>query len=126
MKFATAAGRAEWAADPRFASGPQRAEHRAALLPLIAARLKERPCAEWIAALEAVGVPCSVVNDVAGLAASPQLAAVDLMRDMPGENLRMVGLPLEIDAERPQNRRRAPKLGEHTEEVLAGLRPVAE
>ncbi len=126
VKFATAAGRAEWAADPRFASGPQRAEHRAALLPLIAARLKERPCAEWIAALEAVGVPCSVVNDVAGLAASPQLAAVDLMRDMPGENLRMVGLPLEIDAERPQNRRRAPKLGEHTEEVLAGLRPVAE
>ena len=99
----------------------QRAEHREALLPLIAETLLQKPCADWIAALEAVGVPCSVVNDIAGLAASEQLAAVDIMRDMPGEDLKMVGLPFEIDAARPDNRRPAPRLGQHTDEVLAGL-----
>lgn len=126
VKFAGVVERKDWLDDPRFATGPARAEHRAALLPEVAAALLTRPCAEWIEKLEAAGVPCSVVNDVRGLAQSPQLEAVDIMRDMPGEGLRMVGLPFEIDGARPHNRRPAPKLGEHTEEVLGALRSAAE
>jgi len=126
VKFAGVAGRMDWTEDPRFATGPARAENRAALLPEIAARLLTRPCAEWLADLEAAGVPCSVVNDVAGLVASPQLEAVDLMRDLPGEGLRIVGLPVEIDGVRPGVSRSAPKLGEHTEDVLGPLRAAAE
>jgi crotonobetainyl-CoA:carnitine CoA-transferase CaiB-like acyl-CoA transferase len=121
VKFAVAVERPEWITDPRFEGAMQRAEHRVALLPLIADTLLQKPCAEWITALEAVGVPCSVVNDIAGLAISEQLAAVNIMRDMPGENLKMVGLPFEVDAARPDNRRPAPSLGQHTDEVLAGL-----
>lgn len=126
VKFAGAVGHEEWTTDPRFANGPARGQNRDALIPLIEAAMGERTCEDWLAILQGVGVPCSVVNDIPSLAAHPQLAAADLMRAMPGEDLRMVGLPMEIDGERPQNRRRAPKLGEHTEEVLAALRPAAE
>ncbi len=127
VKFAEAVGRPEWAEDPRFEGPVQRVEHRAALLELIAARLLEGPCADWISRLEAAGVPCSVVNDVAGLAGSPQLAAVDILRSGPGEeDLKFVGLPFEIDGVRPEFSRRAPRLGEQTDEVLGGLKDAAE
>lgn len=121
VKFAGVVGAPEWTEDPRFKGARERASNRLTLLSLIEEKLLQKPCAAWIEALEAVGVPCSVVNDIAGLAASEQLRAVDLMRDMPGEDLRMVGLPFEIDAERPQNRRPAPTLGQHTDEVLAEI-----
>lgn len=126
VKFAGAVGRPEWAQDPRFDTGPKRVENRDALLELIAARLKDDRCEAWIAALEAAGVPCSVVNDVKALAESAQFDASDLLREMPGEDLRMVGLPFMVDGVRPENRRRAPKLGEHTEEVLASFKRAAE
>ncbi|MBT6312624.1 MAG: CoA transferase [Alphaproteobacteria bacterium] len=121
VKFAGVVGAPEWTEDSRFKGARERAENRLALLSLIAEKLLQKPCVSWIEALEAVGVPCSVVNAIAGLAASEQLRAVDLMRDMPNEDLRMVGLPFEIDAERPQNRRPAPTLGQHTDEVLAEI-----
>jgi crotonobetainyl-CoA:carnitine CoA-transferase CaiB-like acyl-CoA transferase len=52
------------AADPRFATNPARLAHRAALVALVAARLRERPAAEWLARLDAAGVPAGVVKTV--------------------------------------------------------------
>ena len=69
-------------------------------------------------------MPCSPVNDIGELAATEQLAAVDLVHQLPvrageGEGPRVVGLPISFDHQRPHSVRPAPKLGEHTEEVLA-------
>jgi crotonobetainyl-CoA:carnitine CoA-transferase CaiB-like acyl-CoA transferase len=119
--FARAAkvmGHPEWAADPRFATGSQRVRHKAELLPLIKAVLLTRPRDAWLAEWDAVGVPSGPVNDIAEVTASPQMAAVDLIQDLPGGGPKVIGLPLSFNRKRPQPRRDSPKLGEHNREVM--------
>jgi crotonobetainyl-CoA:carnitine CoA-transferase CaiB-like acyl-CoA transferase len=50
--------------DPRFATNPDRLAHRDELVALLAARLRERPAADWLARLEAAGVPAGIVRSV--------------------------------------------------------------
>src|SRR5207244_7318672 len=47
QRFCRAAGRADWAADPRFATNVQRVQNRAALVPLVEAEMRRRSSAEW-------------------------------------------------------------------------------
>ena len=47
--------------------------HRDALVPLLAERLRLRPRADWLAALEAAKVPCGPINDLAEVFADPQV-----------------------------------------------------
>jgi formyl-CoA transferase len=75
-----------------------------------------------MAALESVGVPCGPVNDIAELAQTEQLQAVDLMRTLPGSGVKVVGLPITFDGERPHPHADAPKLGEHNDTVMTGAR----
>jgi crotonobetainyl-CoA:carnitine CoA-transferase CaiB-like acyl-CoA transferase len=119
-KLAAAMGHPEWAADERFAKGPSRLANRSALVALMAAVLRQEPRDHWLAALAEAGVPAAPVNDVAELAASPQLAAMDLLRTLPGSGMRVVGLPLSFDRARPHPRADAPQFGEHNEAVLKG------
>jgi crotonobetainyl-CoA:carnitine CoA-transferase CaiB-like acyl-CoA transferase len=118
VKFAAAAGHPEWAADERFSDGRKRAANRAALIGLMVPVLLERTRADWMALLEAAGVPCAPVNDIPELSDCEQLAAVDLMRALPGSGLSVVGLPISFDRERPHPYRDSPRLGEHNAEVF--------
>ncbi|MFO0185477.1 MAG: CoA transferase, partial [Alphaproteobacteria bacterium] len=111
-------GHAEWASDPRFATGPARVRNKAALLPLIAEALRLQPRDHWLAALEAAGVPSGPVNDIAELAASPQFAAMDMMQSLPEGGPRVVGLPISFNRRRPLSRRPAPRIGQHNQEIL--------
>ena len=111
-------GHPEWATDPRFATSAQRVRNRTELVPLIAAVMRTKSRAHWLAALEEVGVPCSPVNDIPELAATEQLAAADLVHQLPDGGPRVVGLPISFDRTRPRSTRPAPTLGQHTEEVL--------
>jgi crotonobetainyl-CoA:carnitine CoA-transferase CaiB-like acyl-CoA transferase len=118
VKCAAALGHPGWATDARFSDGRRRAENRDALVALMVPVLLGGTRAQWMAALEAVGVPCSPVNDIPELSACDQLAAVDLMRDLPDSGLSIVGLPISFDRQRPHPYRDSPKLGEHNDEVL--------
>lgn len=111
-------GHPEWATDPRFATSAQRVRNRTELVPLIASVMRTKSRAHWLAALEAAGVPCSPVNDIPELAATEQLAAADLVHQLPDGGPRVVGLPISFDRKRPRSTRTAPTLGQHTEEVL--------
>ncbi len=125
-RCAAVLGHPEWGSDPRYVTGPQRNAHRPELVALIAAVLRTRGRAEWLAAFEAAGVPVAPVNDIGELARSEQLAAVGLLQTLPGNGLTMVGLPISFDRERPRSERGAPGLGEHNAEVLksrSGARP---
>jgi len=111
-------GHPEWGTDPRFATSAQRVRNRAELVPLIASVMRHKSRAHWLAALEEAGVPCSPVNDIAELAATEQLAAADLVHQLPDGGPRVVGLPISFDRKRPRSTRPAPTLGQHTQEVL--------
>jgi len=63
-------------------------------------------------------VPCAPVNDISELSASEQLAAVDMMRTLPGTDLRIVGLPISFDGERPYPQGDSPKVGQHNTEIF--------
>jgi len=107
----------EWATDPRFENGRLRAENRLALIALMDAVLVTSPRAHWMGLLEKAGVPCSPVNDIAEVAASPQLAAMDMVRDLPGTDLKVLGLPISFDRQRPYPHSDSPKLGQHNAEL---------
>ncbi|TWT15159.1 CaiB/BaiF CoA-transferase family protein [Reyranella sp. CPCC 100927] len=121
VKCAAALGHPEWAQDPRFEDGRQRVANRAALIAAMEPVLRGKPRDAWMAALTKVGVPCAPVNDVAELANSEQMQAVDLMRTLPGSNMKVVGLPISFDGTRPHPRNDSPTLGEHNAEVLGKI-----
>ena len=68
--------------------------------------------------LEEAGVPCSPVNDIGELVSTDQFAASELVQQLPEGGPRVVGIPITFDRVRPQSARPAPRLGEHTAEVL--------
>ena len=117
-KLAAALGREDWAKDPRFARNAGRYEHRAEILAEVARIVATRSKGEWIDILEAAGVPCAPVNTLREMLAEPQTGAVGMLQQVPGLDLRLMGLPIKLDGARPPISRRAPQLGEHTREVL--------
>ncbi len=119
-RCAAVLGHPEWAADPRYATGPQRNANRPELVALIQAVIGLRPRVGWLGAFEAAGVPAAPVNDIGELARSEQLAAVGLLQTLPDNGLTVVGLPISFDRTRPRSRRGAPGLGEHNTELLGG------
>lgn len=121
-KFCEVAGLQDLALDPRFARNAERVRHRATLVPLLAARMKLRPKAQWLAALEAAKVPCGAINDLAETFADPHVQArgmtVALPHPQAGE-VTLVASPIKLSATPVQYRMPPPLLGEHTDEVLA-------
>jgi crotonobetainyl-CoA:carnitine CoA-transferase CaiB-like acyl-CoA transferase len=120
-KFCTVAGKAQWAADPRFARNVDRVKNRETLVPLVAAVLSTRTQRAWLAALEAVGVPCGPINTLDQVFADPQVAARAMRLDLPhplAGTVPQVGNPLKFSATPVAYDRPPPLLGEHTAAVL--------
>ncbi|MBC7729364.1 MAG: CoA transferase, partial [Microbacteriaceae bacterium] len=117
--LAGALSRPEWREDARFTDNPSRVSHQDVLNPMIEAIMAQQTTAHWIEQLEAAGVPCSPVNDLAQMLAHPQTEALGLVQAVPATGMRFIGLPLSLDGVRPQPRSAPPKLGEHTA-LLAG------
>jgi formyl-CoA transferase len=114
VKFAQVLGRSDWPADPRFRSNRDRLVNKAELLAQIRAVLGTRPRADWMAALEAAGVPCAPIHSVPEALAQPQVAALGIVQPVPGTDFALTGLPLSFDGERPAIRGAAPRLGADT------------
>ena len=128
-KLVTALGRPEWAADERFKTNALRLANKSALLPEIQAIVATARSADWVARLDAAGVPCAPIQDLDAVMAEPQTEAIGMIAEVPDINLGLMGLPLSFDGERPPMRRRAPKLGEHNDELrvnAAAPRRLAE
>jgi formyl-CoA transferase len=120
-KFCQAAEHPELAADPRFLTNTQRVHQRAVLVPIVEEIVKQRKRAEWIERLEAAGVPCAPINNVAEALNNPQIDARGLRIDMPhttGSTARLVGSPIKLSATPVSYRLAPPLLGEHNEEIL--------
>jgi len=118
-KLARALGHPEWGTDPRLATNALRVANRELVIPPIEAILRTQSMTHWVDVLEAAGVPCAPINDLRQVAAQPQTEAIGIFQDIPGVDLRAVGLPISFDGVRPPTRLRAPTLGEHNAQVGA-------
>ncbi len=125
-KCAEVLGHPEWSTDARFARVRDRAAHRHELVGLMQPVMASRSSAEWLSALKRAGVPVSPVNDITELAATEQFAAADMIRTMPDTGLKVAGLPIIFDGERPHPMLNTPKLGAHNDEVLGKPADAAE
>jgi crotonobetainyl-CoA:carnitine CoA-transferase CaiB-like acyl-CoA transferase len=123
-KFCEVAGAPELARDPRYSRNAERVRHRTTLVPLLAALMKRRTRADWLAVLEAAKVPSGPINDLADVFADPQILAREMTVRLPhplsGE-VSLVASPMKFSATPVQYRRAPPLLGEHTDEILQEL-----
>jgi crotonobetainyl-CoA:carnitine CoA-transferase CaiB-like acyl-CoA transferase len=128
-KFCEAAGCAELADDPRYATNGKRVENRAELSRRLQEIFSRRTTHEWVELLEAAGVPNGPINDVAEVFEEPQVKArgvkVDLDHPVAGK-LPSVASPMRFSATPLEHRLAPPVLGQHTEEVLRGLLGLRE
>jgi crotonobetainyl-CoA:carnitine CoA-transferase CaiB-like acyl-CoA transferase len=125
-RFCDALGFAELKDDPRFRTNNDRTANRAELAAILQAIFRTKPKAAWLEPLEAAGVPCGPINNVAEVLSDPQVAAREMLVHIPHPkvpDLRAPGVPIKLDALRAADhiRRPPPLLGEHTAEVLAEL-----
>ncbi|HMD64269.1 MAG TPA: CoA transferase [Stellaceae bacterium] len=119
--FFRLARRPELAEDPRLADAETRSRHVAELYALIADSVRDAPTAYWLDKLKAADIPCGPVNRLAELPADAHLAAVDFfsLTEHPSEgSIRMVRPPVRFGEADCALRRPAPRLGEHSREIL--------
>jgi crotonobetainyl-CoA:carnitine CoA-transferase CaiB-like acyl-CoA transferase len=108
---------------PTRASPPTRCACRTAtvLVPLLAEMVKTRTRDEWIAQLEAVGVPCGPINDLGEVFENPQVKARGVAVEMPhpaAGKVTLVRSPMKLSATPAGAALPPPLLGQHTDEVL--------
>ncbi|GLW09293.1 CoA transferase [Microtetraspora sp. NBRC 13810] len=122
-KLCDVLGAPELAADPRFASTPDRNANREALRPLLVERLRSRPKMEWFADLTAAGVPCGPINTVDdGIAFARELGLDPVVRPGEGdEAVPSVRNPITFSETPPGYRLPPPGLDEHGAEIRAWL-----
>jgi len=124
-----AIGRADLADDPDLARNDGRVARVAEIDAAIGAWTATRPIEEVIATLEAAGVPVGRIYTVADIAQDPQYLAREMIvqtHDAQGRPLKVPGIVPKLSATPGRLRTPAPRLGEHTADVLGGLRAPAD
>lgn len=110
--------------DPRFADNPGRMRHLAELDELLSAILRRRTTAEWLAVLEAAGVPAGPVLSIADMHEHPHTLARDMVVEVEHSRagpVKTLGLPIKFSRTPGGVRGPAPAFGEHSRAVLAEL-----
>jgi crotonobetainyl-CoA:carnitine CoA-transferase CaiB-like acyl-CoA transferase len=111
----------EHAADPRFVDNSARMQNLPALIEILTRSFKQRDTADWLARLQAVGVPASPVLSIGDMLKDPQVLAREMVVDVEHSHLgttKALGSPVKFSATPTSIRRGAPLLGEHTREIL--------
>ena len=119
-KLCPVIGKPEWAEDPGFATNRQRIERRDEIVAELERIMRTKPRAYWLKAIAAAHIPCTPVNSLTEMLAEPQTEAIGMLQAVPGldRDIRLIALPLQFDGKRPPIRTRAPRIGEHTDEVF--------
>ena len=110
--------------DSRFANGWMRTQNYADLEPIMTIAFNAKTTGQWLTELEAVGIACSPVNNIAEAASDPQVRAREMIVDIhqPGAGIfKTVNTPFRFSRTQGEVTGHAPQLGEHTAQVLSGL-----
>ena len=111
------------AADPRFATNPDRVDNRAALISALAPLIRARTIDDLIAACGSAAVPAGPVNTLDRALGSDQAVAREMVIEMPSpadpsQTLRLLGNPLKFSRTPVTYRHAPPIFGQDTDEIL--------
>ena len=123
-RLADALGEPGLKTDPLYATQAARVANRARINAIVGGKLAANTTAYWVETLNRAGVPCGPVNSVAEVFEDPQILAQEMVMDVehPGYGIvRMLGFPIKLSETPCRVRRSAPRLGEHSDEILAEL-----
>ena len=123
-RLAQICGHPEWTSDARFSSNAARVAHREDMVRLVADIIRQKPAAEWLDQLEAAGIPAGPINSIGQALTDVQAQHRQMVRTIAGTPL--VGSPVRLDGERADSELPPPALGEHTDEIVAGLLSESE
>jgi crotonobetainyl-CoA:carnitine CoA-transferase CaiB-like acyl-CoA transferase len=106
---------------PQFATQEARSQNYTLAYAMVADEMKRRTTAFWLEALERGDIPVQRMNSLNDIVSDPHLNAIGYLQlvEHPSEGrIRMLAVPSEWSESTPEYRRHAPRLGEHTREVL--------
>lgn len=125
IKMCEALGRSDMATDPAYKSNALRQKSQKKLKHEIESVLKTNTTDHWIAVVSKGGVPCGPINNVKQAMAHPQVAARNMLVEVPdgsGGTLTLAGNPLKMSAfEDPKTRAPAPDLDSDRQAILSYL-----
>jgi crotonobetainyl-CoA:carnitine CoA-transferase CaiB-like acyl-CoA transferase len=124
-RWAKMLGEEHWLADPRFKDDQSRADHG----EIFSARMSEwcaaRSCSEALAELEAASIVAGQLYSPQQALDDPHIRAAGLLDEVSfpglGRNFPLAPTPIELSETPGRYRHPAPRVGEHTDEILAGL-----
>jgi formyl-CoA transferase len=110
---------------PEHATPALRSQHRKALNERISEITRTNTSAHWIDKINKAGVPCGPINTIDRTFAEPQVQHLGIARPVKHPKLgdiQVVGQPINLsDFPQPKELQPTPDMGEHTDQVLAGL-----
>ena len=125
VKTCEALGRTDMAANPDYKTNALRQKNHKKLEHEIESVLKGNTTAHWIAVVSKGGVPCGSINNIAQALAHPQVAARNMVVEVPdgsGGTLKLAGNPLKMSAfADPPTRAPAPDLDSDRQAILSYL-----
>ncbi len=124
VRACAAIGREDLAKDPRLATVAKRRENRAEVTEAFAAAIREHPAEYWLKHLRLADIPCALVRNIAEVVNDPEYRERGSIVDVDmasGQRIAVATSPVTLDGERLGIRMTAPRLGAHTEQILADL-----
>ncbi len=124
QRFCAAMGREDLQEDPDYKDNGDRVRNRSKLVPLLQEEFLKKPTTEWVAQIEAGGVPCGPINELSDVFADPQVLDRNMLLEVAHPTLgtiKQAGIPIKYSRTEGEIRLPPPLLGEHTRELLTEL-----
>lgn len=119
VKLSKVLGFPEWPDDPRFATNPDRVQNREAINGAITEVMQKKTRAYWQEALEEGGIPNAPILHMGEVLDHPQTEALGIVQQDPtNPDMRLVGLPMQFDGDRPPYRNSPPALGQDNDDIF--------
>ena len=119
LRLSEVLGHPEWPEDPRFKTNPDRVQNRNAINNAITEVMQKDTRAHWQEVLEDGGIPNAPILHMGEVLAHPQTEALGIVQKDPAiDDMRLVGLPMKFDGERPPYRRTPPDLGQDNDDIF--------
>jgi crotonobetainyl-CoA:carnitine CoA-transferase CaiB-like acyl-CoA transferase len=121
-RLCTEIGWTELMADPRFKTSGDRARNQVLLYEILVPLFKQRKAEEWVAIATRLAIPNSLIHDLSEVVVQEQALARDAVIPVLGvEKVRSAGIPIKLNRTPGTVRLPPPRIGEHTDQSLAGV-----